>query len=152
QKLLAELHARHPDVVRVVQFMRNYGQHPAIMAGFERVRGEVIVTMDADLQNPPEDIPRLLAEIDKGHDVVGGYLAERLDNALRRCISKLSNIAREYITPVRIRDHGCMLRAYRKEIIQQIVDAREASPFITALSQYLAVNPTEIPVGHEDRA
>lgn len=153
QAMLVTLHKRRPDVIRVVQFMRNYGQHPAIMAGFQRARGEVIVTMDADLQNPPEDIPRLLAKMDEGHDVVGGYRADRVgDNSYRRFISKISNIVRERITNIKMRDHGCMLRAYHKDIIRQIVESNEATPFITALSQYFAANPAEIPVGHEERA
>lgn len=152
QEILESLHARYPDNLRVLSFMRNCGQHPAIMAGFDAMRGEVAVTMDADLQNPPEDIPRLIELIDAGHDVVGGYRCNRNDPAYRRAISKLSNIVREHTTDIHMRDHGCMLRAYRKEIIGQIVEAGDASPFITALSQYLAVNPAEIQVGHEERA
>jgi len=152
QEVLQQLYHAHPDIIRVVQFLRNYGQHPAIMAGFEHVRGEVVVTLDCDLQNPPEDIPKLLALIEQGHDVVGGYRGNRLDSSYRRFISKVSNMVRERITNVRMRDHGCMLRAYRREIIDQIVASGEATPFITALSQYLAGNPAEIEVGHEERA
>ena len=152
QKVLAELFAKRPDVIRVVQFMRNYGQHPAIMAGFERIRGEVAVTLDCDLQNPPEDIPKLLDLIEQGHDVVGGCRANRQDVAWRKGISRLSNIVRARITNINMRDHGCMLRAYRHHIIDQIVEAGDATPFITALSQSLAANPAEIEVGHEERA
>lgn len=152
QKILESLYEQYPDNLRVLSFMRNCGQHPAIMAGFEAMRGEVAITMDADLQNPPEDIPKLVELIDQGHDVVGGYRCNRNDPAYRRAISKLSNIVREYTTNIHMRDHGCMLRAYRKEIVQQIVEAGDASPFITALSQYLAMNPAEIQVGHEERA
>src|SRR5258706_8665922 len=114
QTVLEQLYARRPGQIRVVQFMRNYGQHPAIMAGFERVRGEVIVTLDCDLQNPPEDIPKMLALIEQGHDVVGGYRGDRQDTRFRKSISRLSNIVREHITSIRMRDHGCMLRAYRR--------------------------------------
>lgn len=152
QAILEDLHRSRPTQIRALQFMRNYGQHPAIMAGFEHVRGEVIVTMDADLQNPPEDIPRLLELIEQGHDVVGGCRSNRQDTWFRKAISRLSNIVRERITHISMTDHGCMLRAYRKEIITQIVESGDASPFITALSQYLAVNPAEIVVGHEERA
>ena len=152
QKALAELFNQRPDVIRVVQFMRNYGQHPAIIAGFERVRGDIAVTLDCDLQNPPEDIPKLVALIEQGHDVVGGYRANRQDVAWRKAVSRFSNILREKITHIRMRDHGCMLRAYRRNIIDQIVESGDASPFITALSQHLAANPTEIEVGHEERA
>ncbi len=152
QDVLRQLFHERPSQVRVVQFMRNYGQHPAIMAGFARVRGDVVVTLDCDLQNPPEDIPKLLALIEQGHDVVGGYRGDRQDKAWRKGISRLSNIVRERITNIRMRDHGCMLRAYRREIVEQIVESGEATPFITTLSQYLAGNPTEIEVGHAERA
>lgn len=152
QTVLADLFGKRPDVIRVVQFMRNYGQHPAIMAGFEHVRGEVVVTLDCDLQNPPEDIPKLLTLIEQGHDVVGGRRSNRQDLAWRKTVSKLSNIVRKKITNIDMGDHGCMLRAYRRSIIDQIVEIGDASPFITALSQELAGNPTEIDVGHEERA
>jgi len=152
QKVLAELFNKRPDVIRVVQFMRNYGQHPAIMAGFEHVRGEVVVTLDCDLQNPPEDIPKLLKLIEEGHDVVGGIRARRQDLAWRKFVSKISNIVRARITNINMTDHGCMLRAYRRTIIDQIVECGDASPFITALAQTLAANPAEIEVGHEERA
>src|SRR5581483_5445523 len=113
-EILEDLHRRRPNEIRVIQFMRNYGQHPAIMAGFENVRGEIVVTMDADLQNPPEDIGKLIALIEQGHDVVGGYRGNRQDSAYRLFVSKVSNIVREKITNIRMRDHGCMLRAYRR--------------------------------------
>lgn len=152
QQVLADLFAKRPDVIRVVQFLRNYGQHSAIMAGFAQVRGDVAVTLDCDLQNPPEDIPKLLALIEQGHDVVGGYRAGRQDLAWRKAVSKFSNIVRKYITSIDMRDHGCMLRAYKRYIIDQIVEIGDSSPFITALSQDLAANPAEIEVGHEERA
>lgn len=152
QGVLADLFSKRPDVIRVVQFMRNYGQHPAIMAGFEHIRGDVVVTLDCDLQNPPEDIPKMLELIEKGHDVVGGYRANRQDLAWRKAVSRFSNIIRKRITNIDMRDHGCMLRAYKRSIIDQIVEIGDASPFITALSQELAGNPAEIQVGHEERA
>jgi undecaprenyl-phosphate 4-deoxy-4-formamido-L-arabinose transferase len=151
QAILTRLYTLRPDVIRVIQFARNYGQHPAIMAGFERASGEVVVTLDADLQNPPEDIPKLLALIDAGHDVVGGYRGNRLDSAYRKTISKISNIVRARITKIEMRDQGCMLRAYRHDIVRLIVESRESTPFITALAQYFANNPAEIEVGHEER-
>ena len=152
QRKLEELFNKRPDVIRVVQFMRNYGQHPAIMAAFERVRGEVVVTLDCDLQNPPEDIPKLLKLIDEGHDVVGGIRADRQDLAWRKTVSRFSNIVRKHITNISMTDHGCMLRAYTHAIIDQIVECGDASPFITALAQSLAANPAEVEVGHEERA
>jgi undecaprenyl-phosphate 4-deoxy-4-formamido-L-arabinose transferase len=151
QKVLAELFEKRPDVIRVVQFAHNYGQHPAIMGGFEHSRGDVVVTLDSDLQNPPEDIPKLLEMIDKGHDVVGGVRSNRKDAGWRRLVSKLSNKMRDRITHIKMSDHGCMLRAYHRSIVDQIVKSGDATPFITALSQSLAANPVEIPVGHEAR-
>ena len=151
QELLNNLYNSRPDVIKVIQFARNYGQHPAIMAGFELSQGEVVVTLDADLQNPPEDIPKLLALIDAGHDVVGGYRGNRLDSAYRKFISKMSNIVRAKITKIEMRDQGCMLRAYHRDIIRLIVESHESTPFITALAQYFANNPAEIEVGHEER-
>lgn len=151
QKILARLHAARPDVIKVIEFARNYGQHPAIMAGFELSQGDVVVTLDADLQNPPEEIPKLLALIDAGHDVVGGYRGNRLDSAYRKFISKMSNIVRAKITKIEMRDQGCMLRAYRREIVRLIVESHESTPFITALAQYFANNPAEVEVAHEER-
>ena len=151
QELLNRFYAQRPDVLKVIQFARNYGQHPAIMAGFQISKGEVIVTMDADLQNPPEDIPKLLALIDAGHDVVGGYRRNRLDSAYRRLISKVSNVVRARITKIEMRDQGCMLRAYKRNIIELILQSNESTPFITVLAQYFANNPTEVEVGHEER-
>lgn len=151
QEILARHQAARPDVIKVIQFARNYGQHPAIMAGFEMAQGDVVVTLDADLQNPPEEIPKLLILIDAGHDVVGGYRGNRLDSRYRKFISKMSNIVRAKITKIEMRDQGCMLRAYRKEIIELIINSRESTPFITALSQYFANNPAEVEVAHEER-
>jgi undecaprenyl-phosphate 4-deoxy-4-formamido-L-arabinose transferase len=151
QSILERWFEQRGDVLRVIQFARNYGQHPAIMAGFEIARGDVVVTLDADLQNPPEEIPKLLTLIDAGHDVVGGYRGNRLDSAYRKFVSKISNILRAKITKIEMRDQGCMLRAYRKDIIRLIVDSKESTPFITALSQYFANNPAEVEVAHEER-
>ncbi|MCF8465954.1 MAG: glycosyltransferase [Sneathiella sp.] len=152
QAILEKYCQTRPDVIRALSFSRNCGQHTAIMAGFEAMRGELAITMDADLQNPPEDIPKLIELVDQGHDVVGGFRSNRDDPAYRRAISKLSNIFREYTTQIHMRDHGCMLRAYRRDIIEQIIKAGDSSPFITAFSQYLAQNPAEVQVGHEARA
>jgi len=152
QKLLEALYAQYPDKVRIVQLMRNAGQHPAIIAGFANVRGQVIATIDCDLQNPPEDIAKLVAEIEKGHDVVGGVRALRQDKSWRKILSTLANRLRERLTRIKMADQGSMMRAYRREIIDQIVATNEATVYIPALSQYFAANPVEIPVGHEERA
>jgi undecaprenyl-phosphate 4-deoxy-4-formamido-L-arabinose transferase len=149
--LLAEFFAARPRQVRVIDFNANYGQHQAIMAAFERVRGDVIVTLDADLQNPPEEIPKLLAAIDAGHDVVGGYRAQRQDNIFRRYASRVINGVREKTTRIRMRDQGCMLRAYRRDIVDVIAATHESSTFIPALAMSFASNPTEVEVAHAPR-
>jgi len=150
--ILRELHAARPDVVRVIEFERNAGQHMAIMAAFERARGEAVITIDADLQNPPEEIPKLLAAFDAGHDVVGSIRKNRQDVGWRVYASRAMNFVRERITGIRMTDQGCMLRAYRRGIVQQIVSTGEQTTFIPALGQYFAANPTEVEVEHAARA
>ena len=149
--LLKDFHRQRPQQVRVIDFNGNFGQHMAIMAAFERARGEVIVTLDADLQNPPEEIPKLLAEIENGHDVVGGYRKERQDSWFRRKASRLLNVVRERTTRIRMRDQGCMLRAYRKNIVEHITASGETSTFIPALAMSYAANPAEVEVEHAAR-
>ncbi|MEK7717594.1 MAG: glycosyltransferase, partial [Pseudomonadota bacterium] len=150
--LLRDFHKQRPKQVRVIDFNGNFGQHMAIMAAFERARGEVIVTLDADLQNPPEEIPKLLAEIENGHDVVGGYRKERHDSWFRRKASRLLNAVRERTTRIRMRDQGCMLRAYRRNIVEHITASGETSTFIPALAMSYAANPVEVEVEHAARA
>ena len=150
--LLREQWERRPDVTRVVLFNANYGQHPAIVAGFERCRGERVVTMDADLQNPPEEIARLLAAMDAGHDYVGGVRRHREDSWFRRLASKAMNRLRERITRIRMTDQGCMLRAYSREIVAAVAASREVSTFIPALAYTFASNPAEVDVAHAERA
>ena len=108
-ELLRRFHQQRPKQVRVIDFNGNYGQHMAIIAAFERVRGEIIITLDADLQNPPEEIPKLLAKIDEGCDAVGGVRAQREDSFARKYLSRLINIVRERTTDIRMTDQGCML-------------------------------------------
>jgi undecaprenyl-phosphate 4-deoxy-4-formamido-L-arabinose transferase len=144
-------HAARPDVTRVADFNSNYGQHMAIMAAFERVRGEVVVTLDADLQNPPEEIPKLLVLIEAGHDYVGGFRLNRQDSFFRTFASKLVNIVRSRMTSIEMTDQGCMLRAYRRPIIDAIVQSGAINTFIPALAYSFASNPTEVGVKHEER-
>jgi undecaprenyl-phosphate 4-deoxy-4-formamido-L-arabinose transferase len=139
-EILKEFHERRPKQVRVIDFNGNFGQHMAVMAAFERVRGDVVVTLDADLQNPPEEIPKLLAAIEAGHDVVGGYRKNRQDTIFRKYASRILNGIRAKITNIRMRDQGCMLRAYRKNIVENIVASKEASTFIPALAHSFAAN------------
>jgi undecaprenyl-phosphate 4-deoxy-4-formamido-L-arabinose transferase len=149
--LLRAQHAARPDVTRVVDFNANYGQHMAIMAAFERVRGEVIVTLDADLQNPPEEIPKLLAAIEGGHDYVGGFRLERRDSLFRTWASRLINWVREHTTSIRMTDQGCMLRAYRRAVIEAIVRSGAINTFIPALAYTFASRPAEVGVVHAER-
>ena len=148
--LKAQFTAR-PDVTRVIDFNANYGQHMAIMAAFERVRGQVIVTLDADLQNPPEEIPKLLALIDAGHDYVGGFRINRKDSLFRTVASRVINGVRKSTTSIEMTDQGCMLRAYKRPIIDAIVRSGANNTFIPALAYSFSGNPTEVGVKHEER-
>jgi undecaprenyl-phosphate 4-deoxy-4-formamido-L-arabinose transferase len=150
--LLKDQFLARPDVTRVVLFNANYGQHLAIIAGFERVRGERVVTLDADLQNPPEEIGRLLEAMNAGHDYVGGVRRTREDAWWRRVASRAMNGLREKITRIRMTDQGCMLRAYSRDIADAVAASREVSTYIPALAYTFAHNPTEIDVAHEERA
>jgi undecaprenyl-phosphate 4-deoxy-4-formamido-L-arabinose transferase len=139
------------DVVRVIQLNRNYGQHAAVFAGLDHARGDVIVTLDADLQNPPEEIPRLLDKIGEGHDVVGGWRQSRRDHLVRRLLSWGVNKVTSKVVGVEMRDYGCMLRAYRREVVEVLRGCSEVSSFIPALANSFAGSPTEIPVAHDRR-
>ena len=149
--MLREQFQKRPDVTRVILFNGNFGQHMAIMAGFEHCRGERVVTLDADLQNPPEEIGKLLAKMDEGHDYVGSIRRQRHDAAWRRWSSMAMNRLRERITHIRMTDQGCMLRAYDRPIIDAIRASREVSTYIPALAYSFSHNPTEIEVEHEER-
>ncbi len=149
--VLKEAAAARPDRVRVLELARNFGQHQAILAAFENVSGDVVVTLDADLQNPPEEIPKLLAKIAEGYDVVGGVRQNRQDSFLRRAASALVNRVTVTITRMRITDFGCMLRAYSRDVIEEINRCDESSTFIPALAQSFARRPTEIQVAHAPR-
>lgn len=140
--------------VSVVEFNRNYGQHSAIFGAFSIVAGEVIVTLDADLQNPPEEIPKLVAKIDEGFDVVGGWRQGRMDNdsLFRTLPSKIVNAVTRKTTGVRLNDYGCMLRAYRREIVDAMLQCKERSSFIPALANSFAKRIAEVPVAHAERA
>ncbi len=151
--LLNDLFKRRPKIFRIIHFNGNYGQHMAIMAGFENMRGDMAIMLDADMQTPPEEIPKLVAAIDEGHDVVNSYRLNRQDRWWRKFVSKAHNIIRKKITPARIKmeDEGSMLRAYRRNIVDQMTSTGERSTFITALALIYATNPTEIGVKHEER-
>ncbi len=150
--LLRQQFERRPEVTRVILLNGNYGQHMAIMAGFEQARGERIVTLDADLQNPPEEIGKLLQAMDAGHDYVGTIRMQRQDSTWRRWASRLMNRLRERMTRIHMTDQGCMLRAYDRRIIRAISSCREVNTFIPALAYTFSANPVEIQVKHEERA
>jgi undecaprenyl-phosphate 4-deoxy-4-formamido-L-arabinose transferase len=151
EALRAQFH-RRPDVTRVVVLAANFGQHMAIMAGFQHARGEVVVTLDADLQNPPEEIHKLLAKMSEGYDYVGSYRQQRHDSLFRRAASRVMNGVRERITNIRMTDQGCMLRAYGRNVIDAIATSQEFSTFIPALAFLYARRPVEVEVAHEARA
>jgi undecaprenyl-phosphate 4-deoxy-4-formamido-L-arabinose transferase len=149
--LLRAQYQLRPQHTRVIVFRRNFGQHAAIMAGFEAAQGEVVITLDADLQNPPEEIPRLLAAADAGHDYVGTVRLGRQDHWARTFLSRRINGLRERMTPIRITDQGCMLRAYSRHVIDAVNASQEVNTFIPALAYLYAHNPIEIEVAHEQR-
>ncbi|MDB5108188.1 MAG: UDP-4-amino-4-deoxy-L-arabinose-oxoglutarate aminotransferase [Candidatus Binatus sp.] len=151
-KILGRIAADQEGRVRVVELARNFGQHSAILAGFRQSRGDVVVTLDADLQNPPEEIPRLLAAIDEGNDVVGGWREERHDRGYRRYASLLHNRLTSLIVGVPMHDYGCMLRAYRRHIVDTVVECDEKAAFVPALANTFAKRVAEIPVSHDERA
>ena len=149
--LLKEAFERRADVTRVVLFAANFGQHRAILAGFAESRGRYVITLDADLQNPPEEIPRVLAELDAGHDYVGTIRIQRKDVAWSRYASRLINALRERTTRVRITDQGCMFRGYARSVVDAVNQCSEYNTFVPALAYTFAMSPTEIMVAHEDR-
>lgn len=148
---LNELQKRRPEQIRIIHFNANFGQHMALMAGFEHVKGEIIITLDADLQNPPEEISRLVKLIQEGHDYVGGIRKNRQDTFFRRYASILNNWLRYKMTKIRLTDQGCMLRAYRRSLINLMIVSKETSLFIPAQAFSLSNYPAEIEVAHDAR-
>ncbi len=142
---------RRPGLV-VVNLARNFGQHAAVMAGFSEAQGDWIITMDADLQNPPEEIPKLVEEFRKGHDLVGTIREGRQDTYFRRLASKVTNRIVARISGISLHDFGCMLRGYSREVVEGILNNPEYRTFIPALATFFARNPVEIYVRHEERA
>lgn len=150
--ILADQFRARPDVTRVVLFNGNYGQHMAILAGFQATRGDIVVTLDADLQNPPEEIGALVRKMREGYDYVGSIRRKRQDAFWRTWASKAMNYVREKITRIKITDQGNMLRAYGRNIIDLINQCSEMNTFVPALAYTFARNPTEIVVEHEERS
>lgn len=150
--VLKQFAEQYPQRIRVVELSRNFGQHPAILAGFTYATGDVIVTLDADLQNPPEEIPKLLALTDQGYDTVGGIRMRRQDTVFRRIASWTVSRVTTQITGIRLTDYGCMLRAYSREVVDLINKCEENATFIPALAQTFSRRPAEVPVAHAARS
>jgi undecaprenyl-phosphate 4-deoxy-4-formamido-L-arabinose transferase len=150
-RLLREQFQRQPANTRVIVFQGNFGQHAAILAGFANMRGRIAVTIDADLQNPPEEIGKLLAKVDEGFDYVGSIRDGRQDVWWRSVASRLINNLRERTTNIRMTDQGCMLRAYDRGVVDAINSTREVNVFVPALAALYARRPTEILVKHAER-
>ena len=148
--LIEEVARRDPRFT-AIRLARNFGQHAAVFAGFSRCTADAVVTLDADLQNPPGEIPRLVAALDEGADVVGGWREQRHDSPFRRLASRAMNRLISRATGVALRDYGCMLRAYRIEIVRMMRESGEISSFIPALAHCFTDRVTEIPVQHAER-
>ena len=150
EKMIEHFRERNPRV-KVIEFNRNYGQHMALFAGFERAAGRIMITIDADLQNPPEEIPRLVEKAEEGYDVVATYRRGRQDSVFRRWPSWIVNKITSRLVGAKLRDYGCMLRAYSRDVIDSINLCQESSSFIPALANTYARKIVEIEVGHEER-
>jgi dolichol-phosphate mannosyltransferase len=150
-KLLREL-ALGKTEIKVVDFRRNYGQTAALMAGIDHASNEVIIMIDADLQNDPEDIPRLLAKLQEGHDVVSGWRKERKDSEIRRnWISRVANRFISYVSGVKLHDYGCTLKAYRRSVVSDIRLYGEMHRFIPIYAEWQGARIAELPVTHHAR-
>ncbi|WP_346840116.1 glycosyltransferase [Microbulbifer sp. SAOS-129_SWC] len=150
--MLRQQYQKRPEVTRVVILRANAGQHAAIVAGFERALGDYVITLDSDLQNPPEEIEKLVSKLDDGHDYVGTIRHQRMDSKWRDVASKIMNRVRERISNVHMTDQGCMFRAYHRDIVKAVLDSQESQTYIPALAYIYAANPVEVVVQHEERA
>ncbi len=149
--ILRDIH-KSDKRVRVIRFRRNFGQTAALSAGFHHSRGEIVVTMDADLQNDPRDIPLLLEKMEEGFDIVSGWRIKRKDNFLRRKLpSALANRLISFITGVKLHDYGCTLKAFRRDVIKNIDLYGEMHRFIPAIASTMGVDIAEIKVHHRPR-
>lgn len=148
---LTEIHKRNPKY-KVIQFRRNYGQTAAMSAGFDYSAGNVIVTIDADLQNDPKDIPKILEKMEEGYDVVSGWRKDRKDPFLTRKVpSKIANWLVSILAGIHLHDYGCTLKAYSKDVVKNVQLYGEMHRYIPALASWIGINVTEIPVSHHKR-
>ncbi len=152
REMITEAANQHPDVIIGVLLNRNYGQHSAIMAGFAQIDGDIIVTLDADLQNPPEEIAKLVQKAEEGFDVVGSVRVPRQDTRFRRMASRMVNKVVQISTGIYMNDYGCMLRAYRRHIVSAMLQCGERSTFIPVLANSFARHTAEVDVQHAKRS
>jgi undecaprenyl-phosphate 4-deoxy-4-formamido-L-arabinose transferase len=150
--LLADAARAHPGEIKSLLLNRNYGQHNAILCGFAAAQGDIMVTLDADLQNPPEEIGALCAKMDEGYDIVGSVRQDRQDALFRKVFSGVVNLMVRRTTGVKLHDYGCMLRAYRRRVVEAMLLCRERHTFIPVLANLFAKRVTEIPVAHAERS
>ena len=148
--VLQELKQKYPEV-QVVSFRRNFGQTAALSAGFDHAQGKMVVTLDADLQNDPKDIPLLIRKLEEGYDLVSGWRKKRMDPFLRKMTSLIANYLISVVTGVQLHDSGCTLKAYRREILQELHLYGEMHRFIPSLASWMGVSLIEIPVNHHPR-
>jgi len=150
-KILDQLARKDPHV-KVIHFRRNFGQTAALAAGFDLAQGEIVVTLDADLQNDPADIPKLLGKMEEGYDVVSGWRKDRKDPYLSRILpSTMANWLISKVTGVKLHDYGCTLKAYRQEVVKELNLYGELHRFLPALASWMGVRIAEIPVTHHPR-
>jgi undecaprenyl-phosphate 4-deoxy-4-formamido-L-arabinose transferase len=150
QSLLEGFRAKNPSI-KIIEFNRNYGQHMALLAGFSRAAGRTTISIDGDLQNPPEEIPKLVLKADEGYDVVAGRRKGRKDSIFRRLPSWLMNKSQSHFSGIKLRDYGCMLRAYSRQVVDSINLCQESSSYVPALANNYAIRITEVDVNHDER-
>ncbi|MDW8002113.1 MAG: glycosyltransferase [Deltaproteobacteria bacterium] len=150
QEILESFHKRYPNV-KVIEFLTNCGQHLAIMKGFEAAKGDIVITIDADLQNPPEEIKKLVQKMEEGYEIVATYRKDRKDSIFRKIPSYFASVITSYLTGVKLRDYGCMLRAYRRNIVEYVNMSSQASTFVPVLANTFAKKIAEIEVEHHER-
>jgi undecaprenyl-phosphate 4-deoxy-4-formamido-L-arabinose transferase len=150
-ELLLSFYKANPKHLCIVTLQGNHGQHRAILAGFYHAKGRIVFTMDGDLQNPPEELPKILAKMDEGHDYVGSYRLKRNDHWFRTYASRCVNRVRECVTNISMKDHGCMLRAYSRTIVDLVLENCEISTLIPVLAYTFACNPAEVGIEHVSR-
>ena len=149
--LLRRLHGADPRL-RVLRLARNFGQSPALYAGFSVVRGEYVVMLDADLQNFPEDIPKPVEKLDEGYDMVSGYRADRQDSLFRYAASRLLNLWVSRITRQSLHDYGCSLKAFRRELVERMNALTHRNRYLPVDAAWLGGRVAEVPVRHAERS